>query len=270
MAKIQISMLVLGLIGFIFAILLAFLSKKLKVEENPLVEKVLKSLPGINCGVCGFSGCRAFAEQAVHEKKIFSGCLAGGSAVNEILLKILDINVDFSYQKIIAICHCGADNTIKKHSHIYQGPNTCKAAHLIGGGTIDCLYGCLGFGDCVSICPVKAISVEKEKINIDVKKCIRCGRCVKNCPRNLFELIPFDPDVFSFYVACKNKDKGNVVKKVCFSGCITCGVCTKVKGSPFYIDDNLSNIDYTRISELKPLEDAKNKCPTKCILNVKI
>jgi len=55
MGQIQIAISVLGVTGFSFAVLLAFLSKKLKVEEDPRVAKVLGVLPGLNCGACGFS-----------------------------------------------------------------------------------------------------------------------------------------------------------------------------------------------------------------------
>ena len=82
MGQIQIAIVVLGLTGFFFAILLAFLSKKLKVEEDPRVAKVLDVLPGLNCGACGFSGCRPFADAVVHECNMFDGCLPGGSEIN--------------------------------------------------------------------------------------------------------------------------------------------------------------------------------------------
>lgn len=260
------SAITLGSIGFIFAVLLAFLSKKLKVEEDPRVDSVLKILPGLNCGACGFSGCRSFAQAAVKNAKIFSGCIPGGDVVNTAVVKLLGIGEVTVSQKIRIVCRCQAEEGEKKTSSLYHGPQTCKAANLTGGA-IDCFYGCLAFGDCLKSCPVKAISLINKRIEIDEKKCAGCKKCVTTCPRNLFEAVPLKKEVDLFYVACNNKDKSRDVPAVCSKGCITCGICAKVKDSPFYIKDNLSCINYA-IAEKEPLEEAKNKCPTRCILSV--
>lgn len=261
------SVMALGIIGFIFAVLLAFLSKKLKVEDDPQVEKVLKLLSGLNCGACGFSGCRAFAETIVKNSKKFSGCIPAGDTVNTDIAKLLGIGEIPVSQKIKIVCRCHAKEGEKKSSSLYNGPKTCKAANLTGG-VIDCFYGCLAFGDCLKSCPVKAITLKNKRIEIDEKKCIGCRKCVKTCPRNLFETIPLKKEVDLYYVACNNKDKGADVTKVCSRGCITCGICVKVKDSPFYLKDNLSYINYDKADKKEPLEEAKNKCPAKCILSV--
>jgi len=67
-------------------------------------------------------------------------------------------------------------------------------------------------------------------------------------------------------VACNNKDKGVETKKVCRSGCIGCGICARLKESPFFIKDNLSFIDYERVDKREILFEAKNKCPAGCIV----
>lgn len=265
--KIFLSIIILGTVGFFFAVLLAFLSKKLKVEDDPRIENILKLLPGANCGACGFSGCRAFAEAVVKNSSIFSGCIPGRETVNNAIIKLLGFNQTAVSQKIRVICRCQAEEGKKKISSLYNGPKTCKAANLIGGA-VDCFYGCLAFGDCLKFCPVKAISLINKRIEIDEKKCIGCRKCVRTCPRNLFEAVPLKKEVDLFYVACNNKNKGKDVMAVCSKGCITCGICAKVNDSPFYIKNNLSYIDYAKIDKKEPLEEAKNKCPTKCILAV--
>ena len=265
MKEVQIAILVLGLIGFAFSLLLALFSKKLKVEEDPRVEKILEVLPGLNCGACGFSGCRTYAEAIIKECNIFSGCLPGGDELSKKISKILEVDACISGHKQVVACRCGAEGDEKKASSQYSGPKTCKAADIIGG-VIDCSWGCLGLGDCVLVCPVKALSISNKKVYVDIKKCIGCGKCIKACPRDLFELVRIDQAPFIYSVCCSNKEKAIEVKKVCKRGCIGCGICVKVSDA-YYIKDYLSHIDRSKTSEKEPLENGKNKCPTKCIFS---
>lgn len=286
MKEIVVSVLALGVTGFLFSLFLALVSRKLKVEEDPRVEKVVDILPGINCGACGFSGCRVFAEAVVRKCNIFSGCLPGGYEVNTKIADILGIVGCGRKDKVTIVCHCGAEDSEKKSSHMYVGPKTCRATDITGGA-LDCVYGCPGFSDCVRACPTQALRLENRKIYVDIKKCVGCGKCVTVCPRNLFELVPFSPspktgqpppegevpvanqakekDMDLYYVTCSNKDKASAVRGVCTRGCIGCGICTKVSNSPYYLRENLSRIDRNKVELKGPLQEGKDKCPTRCI-----
>ena len=55
----------LGVIAFLSAMVLYFVSQKFKVEENPKIDEIEQILPGANCGACGKAGCRNFAEACV-------------------------------------------------------------------------------------------------------------------------------------------------------------------------------------------------------------
>ena len=266
MGQIQIAIVVLGLTGFFFAMLLAFLSKKLKVEEDPRVAKVLDILPGLNCGACGFSGCRPFADAVVNQCKLFNGCLPGGAEINNKIGEILGIAGCIPTKNQTVVCYCGAEDTEKKSSSLYQGPKTCRAAHITGGA-IDCSWGCIGFGDCIRACPVGALTLKKGKIYVDSSKCTACGQCTRVCPRNLLKIVPMAKDIPLYCVACSNKEKALAVKKVCNRGCIGCGICTRVADSPYYLENNLSYIDPKKATK-KGLDEGKNKCPTKCIFEL--
>ncbi len=52
-------------IGVILAAILAFADKKFYVYEDPRIDEVEALLPKANCGACGCTGCRSFAEKAV-------------------------------------------------------------------------------------------------------------------------------------------------------------------------------------------------------------
>ncbi|MBN3040121.1 MAG: RnfABCDGE type electron transport complex subunit B [Candidatus Omnitrophica bacterium] len=263
------SVATLGLIGFIFALLLALLSKKLKVESDPKVDQVIEILPGLNCGACGFSGCRPYAEAAVKEKKLYNGCLPGGDMVNSRVSKVIGIDPALFSKNKIVVCRCQADKEQKKISTEYASIPTCRSAHITGGA-LDCVWGCLGFGDCINVCPVNALSLKDRKITVDFDKCIGCGQCLKVCPRNLFELIPYSKNLNTCYVACSSKDKASAVKKVCSFGCIGCTLCTKPENSPYFMQNNLSCLNYQKAPDLTALKAGKEKCPVKCILEINV
>lgn len=253
----------MGSLGFLFGLLLAFLSKKLKVQEDPRALKVLELLPGLNCGACGFSGCRAYAEAVVNQCSVFSGCLPGGAKLNNEISQVLGLVGCISDAPEVVVCRCGATQADRKVSNSYRGPLTCRAADMIGGA-IDCVWGCIAFGDCLEVCPPGALSLKNGKIEVDHNKCIGCQKCLKACPRGLFELIISAEGTVVYYVACNNKEKVLAVKAVCQKGCIGCGICVRAENSPYYLKDNLSYIDYSKDNQAG-LEAGRSKCPTKCI-----
>ncbi|HEC69883.1 MAG TPA: RnfABCDGE type electron transport complex subunit B [Candidatus Omnitrophica bacterium] len=263
MDKLLISLFSLGGIAFAFGLILSILDKRLRVEEDSKIEEVLALLPGINCGACGFKGCRDFAQAVVKENNIFGGCLPGGEEVNKRLAKVLGIEgKSFSSKKVVVLCL--AEKGEKYSSFEYRGPETCFLAN-ISLANIDCRYGCLGFGDCVEVCPTQALKVEKGKVIVDYKKCIGCGKCVEVCPRGILKLIDKEDKV---YVGCSNQEKAASTKKVCSKGCIGCGLCAKlIKNSPFYLEEGLAKIDYSRLKTTPPEEVVKvaEKCPVKVI-----
>jgi len=266
MNTIQIAVLVLGIAGLVSSTLLAFLNRRLKVEEDPLIEKVLDILPGLNCGVCKFTGCRAFAEAVVNKINVSGGCLPGGDEINKKINEVLGTSRCQSTKRQVAICCCGAKEEEKKSSPSYQGPRTCQAADITGGA-IDCIYGCIGFGDCIEKCPSKALILKDKKVYVDFKKCTGCEKCERICPRSLLKLVPLKENIKVYYVACNSQEDALRVKKVCSRGCIGCSLCTKVADSPYYLKKNLSYVDYKKTAGEKLLEEGKNKCPTKCIFS---
>ncbi len=64
--EITISIIVLGAIGLIAAVLLYLAAKKFYVYEDPKIGEIEEILPGANCGGCGLSGCHAFAVECAN------------------------------------------------------------------------------------------------------------------------------------------------------------------------------------------------------------
>ena len=51
-------------------------------------------------------------------------------------------------------------------------------------GELQCDGSCDGCGACANACPVKAVSIQGGKAQIDYKKCLFCGKCVEACAKN--------------------------------------------------------------------------------------
>lgn len=86
----------------------------------------------------------------------------------------------------------------------YQGMPSCAAAAGLVGGSDSCSYSCLGFGDCVQVCPFDAIEVRGGLARVNASKCTGCGKCAETCPRNVLELVPARARVMVF---CSTKDR---------------------------------------------------------------
>ena len=250
-------------LGFFFALVLAFVSRKLKVKGNPLVEKIEEILPGVNCGACGFTSCRQYAEALAKGQAPIDGCKAGGNAVLCALAGILGKEVKEGLKKL-AIVHCGADASSRKKKAIYNGIKTCKAAGNMMGGEIVCRYGCLGYGDCRDACPFDAITIINGLPKIDKNKCTACEKCVIVCPRNIISVEEITTKNF-MYVSCSSLEKGAQTRKACSVGCIACGLCQKFSGSIFFVKDNLAHVQYNKLADIKNKDEVITKCPTKCI-----
>ena len=74
-----------------------------------------------------------------------------------------------------------------------------------------------------------------------VRGCIACGKCVRECPR---ELIRIHECANPVVVKCSNRDPGKDARKMCEVSCIGCGICQKLcPAGAITVQDNLSHID---------------------------
>ncbi|HCI28970.1 MAG TPA: RnfABCDGE type electron transport complex subunit B [Fervidobacterium sp.] len=86
------SAILLGGLGFAFGLFLSYVGEKFKVEEDPTVMLVLATLPGANCGACGYPGCEGYAKAIVDNGDRPDKCLPGKKSgaeerIKEILSK---------------------------------------------------------------------------------------------------------------------------------------------------------------------------------------
>lgn len=261
-----VAIIFLGSVGIFFAVLLYYVSVKFKVFEDPRIADIENSLPGANCGGCGYAGCHNFASACVEENNFESMfCPVGGTETMSIVARILGKDVPVS-EPSVAVLRCNGTCENRPNLILYDGARNCMVASMTTGKGSGCSWGCVGFGDCVSACSFGALSMNNETglPEVDEEKCTSCGLCVKACPKGLFEIRKKGPGSRRIYVSCMNKDKGAAARKACAVACIGCGKCEKTcKYDAITLKSNLAYIDADKCSLCGECVEA---CPTGSII----
>lgn len=256
------AIVVLGGLGLILGLGLTFAYMKLAVAPSEIEKKLVQILPGTNCGACGHPGCEAFATALAKSGKSAGFCPVGGQELDKEISNILGVAAS-EIEPMVVVVRCGGSKDKAKERFIYDGLVDCVAADLIQKGSKACEYGCLGYGNCERVCPFGAITMGDDGLpHIMDDKCTGCGLCVKECPRDVLELVPKTQKV---YVACNSRAKGHSVRKVCNIGCIACNLCEKnCPHGAIKVENNLARIDP---GVCKNATICILKCPTKCIVD---
>ena len=252
-----------GIIGLISAVTITVASRIMFVKVDVRVAKIRETLPGANCGACGFSSCDLYAETLVNGETATNLCPPGGSTAFELINEILEVNTSDAaeFVKKTAIVHCLGDNSTVRQKIEYIGIETCFAAQEIYGGESACTFGCIGYGDCVSVCPDEAICVEEGLVRFDPRKCSGCGVCQDVCPTGV---ISVQTAPIAVAVKCKNTERGRVVKDKCKKGCIGCTKCVKeCPEGAITVNNSLAEIDYGKCTGCGKCVDV---CVTKCLV----
>lgn len=251
----------LFVLGGLFAGVLFLVSKAFFVKKDERVEKIEALLPNANCGGCGFAGCADFAANLASGNAAIEQCRVLAEDNKKNIAEILGIELKET-EKAFAFRACNGSVEKVGSRFEYKGPKDCLAAHIIMGGGKGCIYGCLGYGDCVRSCPFGAISIGADGLPvIERALCVGCGKCVSVCPRNILGLVPERQKVF---VACSSHDFGKAVMDVCKVGCIGCGKCAKIcPVNAIEMVDNLAVIDGAKCVACGK---CVSECPTKAII----
>jgi electron transport complex protein RnfB len=151
-------------------IILGFASLKFKVEGNPLVEKVEAVLPQIQCGQCGYPGCKPYAEAIGGANAAINLCAPGGEPT---MLRLADL-LGVDPQPL------AADAAVPKP----------KQVALIDEQT------CIGCTLCLQACPVDAIvGAAKQMHTILESECTGCELCLPPCPVDCITMETVDEGV---------------------------------------------------------------------------
>jgi Na+-translocating ferredoxin:NAD+ oxidoreductase RNF subunit RnfB len=262
MNEILSAVFALGSLGLLFGAVLAVSSKLFNVEHDERYDPLINALPGTNCGSCGYADCQAYAASVLKGGDSYL-CFVGGDVTAQSLAEIMGIEA-VEIKRMTALVKCSGGVRAKRKFE-YAGIIDCVAATHIGGGLLECSYGCLGLGSCVSSCTFGAISVVDDVAVVDYDKCTGCKMCVSSCPKHIIAVIPHNADV---HVCCSSVDKGGVLRKICEIGCVSCRMCEKVcKHEAIQVNDSLAVIDYDKCTGCG---DCAEKCPRKLISDVNL
>ncbi|MBE5960765.1 MAG: RnfABCDGE type electron transport complex subunit B [Lachnospiraceae bacterium] len=252
---------VVGVTGLIIGVLLGLAAKAFHVEVDEKEVAVRELLPGNNCGGCGYAGCDGLAKAIAEGSAPVSGCPVAGASIHAEIGKVMGQEVSAEERKVAFVkCNGTCDKTERKYN--YNGITDCKQLAVVpGNGEKVCSYGCCGYGSCVKVCAFDAIHIVNGVAVVDKEKCVACGKCVAECPKNLIEFVP---ESATHLVQCSSHDKGKDVKAGCSTGCIACTLCVKqCEFDAIHVTDNLAKIDYDKCTRCGK---CALKCPQKIIL----
>lgn len=167
MTTIYILFIVISLLALVFGAILGFASIKLKVESDPIVEKIDVILPQSQCGQCGYPGCKPYAEAIANGDDI-TKCVPGGQAL---VVKIADL--------------LGVDVPDTQ----FDEDSTPKVAFIDENM-------CIGCTKCIQACPVDAIiGTNKAMHTIIADLCTGCELCLPPCPTDCISMKKIKRDI---------------------------------------------------------------------------
>jgi len=248
-------------IGLFFGAVLAVAQRFLRVEEDPRIEATNEMLPGTNCGACGQPGCLPFAEKLVRGEVEPGQCTVSTDDDIERIAEYLQVEAG-RQEKLVARLHCAGGGLQAHQIAEYRGFEGCRAAAVVSGGGKGCAWGCLGLADCEAACTFDAIHMNANGLpQVDTEKCRACPDCVAACPRDLFELVPLNQNLF---VQCNVPLAGEAATQLCSVACDACGKCV-ADAAPGLIrmEGNLPVIDYS-VGPARP--EAVFRCATRSIV----
>lgn len=153
-------------LAIIFGSLLGLASIKLKVEADPIVEKIDALLPQSQCGQCGYPGCKPYA-QAVANGDDITKCIPGGQTVIVNIAELMGVEPP-SMQ---------GEEPIPKVAFIDEEM-------------------CIGCTKCIQACPVDAIiGTNKAMHTIIPDLCTGCELCVAPCPTDCISMLAIKPNI---------------------------------------------------------------------------
>ncbi|MFC7301598.1 Rnf electron transport complex subunit RnfB [Cognatiluteimonas weifangensis] len=134
-------------------------------DTPDLIERLDRILPQTQCGQCGYSGCRPYAQALARGEADIDRCPPGGDAGARALAQVLGVAA--------------------KPFDRSRGAHTPAQVALIVEDA------CIGCTKCIQACPVDAIvGGPKHMHTVLESPCTGCGLCVPACPVDCIVMVP--------------------------------------------------------------------------------
>jgi len=145
-------------VSLVFGLIVMWVSKKFKVEGNPIVEQINAILPQTQCGQCTYPGCKPYAQAIASGEAQINQCPPGGEEGVKKLAELLDVEV------------------------IELNPDNGEAKEI--DMVVEIIEkDCIGCTKCIQVCPVDAIvGAAKHMHTIIIDACTGCDLCIPACP----------------------------------------------------------------------------------------
>jgi Na+-translocating ferredoxin:NAD+ oxidoreductase subunit B len=129
-------------------------------------EVINNLLPQTQCQLCGFAGCKPYAQALVDKKADPDRCAPGGLKTLHQLSKTLKFDP-------------------KPWEKSVQARSTPDRLAAIDP------QACIGCGKCLPVCPTDAIVGDIKALHAVIEsECTGCGRCLPACPADCIDLNP--------------------------------------------------------------------------------
>ena len=163
----QTMMALAGMVSLaaVFGLLILWVSKKFRVEGNPIVEQINNILPQTQCGQCNYPGCKPYAEAIANGEAPINQCPPGGQEGIRKLAELLDVEV----------LELNPDNGQEEADQVVEIVEA----------------DCIGCTKCIQVCPVDAIvGAAKHMHTVILSECTGCDLCIPACPVDCIIRIP--------------------------------------------------------------------------------
>jgi len=168
MATFYYVLIAIVVLALIFGAILGFASVKLKVEADPIVEKIDAILPQSQCGQCGYPGCKPYAE-AIANGDVITKCIPGGRPTVIKIAELLGVETPETDNL--------AEDPAPKVAFIDENM-------------------CIGCTKCIQACPVDAIIGSNKLMHTIIPDlCTGCELCVAPCPTSCISMIKVEKNI---------------------------------------------------------------------------
>jgi electron transport complex protein RnfB len=148
-----------------FGAALIWLAHYMDRPDEDLVDELVARLPRIQCGQCGYPGCRPYAEAILADEAEINQCPPGGEATIVSLAELL-----------------GRE---RKPLDSSRGTASWERVASIDEAT------CIGCNLCARACPVDAIVGAFNWMHtVIADQCTGCELCVAPCPVDCITMLP--------------------------------------------------------------------------------